>query len=254
MRFQIACFCAACLLLGSVRASGQTPPQPNSAQQTAPPTAASAQSAASTDHDPEKELEKAISDANADYAKVVRNLQDYLKRFPDAPRKAAVYRALVQSCQQIRNDACVLDYTQKLIAIQPDDLQTLMVAVTLLQQRGDAESLALANHYASSVIESVQKLSPDQRPERLSLADWQGQRDKLLMSLFNVRGDLDRAQTADDAAAKDYKSSFSTMPNPAAAKALGDIAEARHDWSGAADQYALALALPDAGPGKVDRT
>jgi thiol-disulfide isomerase/thioredoxin len=253
MRFLITCLCAACLLLGSVRVSAQTPPQPSSTQQTAPPATVPAPGAASAGADPEKELEKAISDANGDYAKVVHNLQEYLKRFADAPRKAAVYRALVQSCQQIRDDACILDYTQKLIAIQPDDLQTLMAAVNLLQQRGDAESLALANRYASSVIESVQKLSSEQRPERLSLTDWQGQRDKLLMALFNLRGDIERVQNA-DAAAKDYQSSFSTMPNPTAAKALGDIAEARHDWTGAADQYALALALPDAGPGKVDRT
>src|ERR1019366_350293 len=126
MRFPIACLCVACLLVGSLRATAQTassgaPPQP-SAQQTAAPGAPPS----SADADPQKELERAVNDAGADYAKVVHNLQDYLKRFPDAPRKAVVYRALVQSCQQIRDDACVLDYAEKLIAIQPDDSQTLM--------------------------------------------------------------------------------------------------------------------------------
>jgi len=238
--------------------SAQTPPPAPPlapAQQSAAPGASAAGApASSADADPEKELEKAIHDANADYAKVAHNLQDYLKRFPNAPRKAAVYRALVQSCLQIRDDACVLDSAEKLIAIQPDDSQTMMTAVSLLQQHGDAESLARANGYVSTVIGGVQKLSSEERPERLSLAEWQGQHDKLLMALFNVRGDIERAQTADAAAAKDYQSSFSTMPNPAAAKALGDIAESRRDWTGAADQYALALVLPDAGPVKVDRT
>jgi thiol-disulfide isomerase/thioredoxin len=259
MRFPISCFLAACFVIGSPRAYGQVQSQQNSTTQTSPPENASAPGPAATNPqasasaNPENELEKAINDANNDYAKVVRNLQEYLKRFPNPPRKAAVYHALVQSCQQIRDDACVLDYSEKLIALQPDDSQTLMVAVNLLQQRGDAASLARAKGYVSTVIDGVQKLSPDQRPERLSLAEWKGQHDKLLMALFNVRGDIERAQETDDAAAKDYQSSFSTMPNPAAAKALGDIAESRNDYTTAADQYLLALVLPDAGPVKVDR-
>ena len=249
------------MLLGSPRIFAQAPAQQNSARRFSrrkqlPRRALlmpNARRLLLQMRDPEKELEKAINDANNDYAKVVRNLQDYLKRFPNAPKKAAVYHALVQSCQQIRDDACVLDYAEKLIAMQPDDSQTLMTAVNLLQQRGDAESLVRAERYITTVIESMQKLSPDQRPERLSLADWKNQHDKLLMALFNVRGDIERAQKTDDAAAKDYQSSFSTMPNPAAAKALGDIAESRGDWTTAADQYLLALVLPDAGPAKVDR-
>ena len=47
---------------------------------------------------------------------------------------------------------------------------------------------------------------------------------------------------------------MTVLPNPAAAKSLGDISEARHDWKFAADQYSLALVLPDAGPAKVERT
>ena len=255
MRFPIACFLAACFVIASPRGYAQAPAQQNSTTQTSPPENTSAPGPAATNPqaspsaDPDKELEKAINDANSDYAKVVRNLQDYLMRFPNSPRQATVYHALLQSCQQIRDDACVLDYAEKLIAKQPEDSQTLMTAVTLLQQRGDAESLARANRYVSTVIESMQKLSPEQRPERLSLADWKSQHDKLLMALFNV----ERAQKMEDGAAKDYQSSFNTMPNPAAAKALGDIAESRRDWTGAADHYTLALVLPDAGPVKVDR-
>ncbi len=255
MRCAISCFFALCILLGSPRIFAQVAAQQNSTTQTAPAPSANGPNAptSSTNADPEKELEKAINDANNDYAKVVRNLQDYLKRFSNAPKRAAVYHTLVQSCQQIRDDNCVLDYAEKIIAMQPDDSQTLMVAVNLLQQRADAESLVRAKNYITTVIESMQKLSPDQRPERLSLADWKNQHDKLLMALFNVRGDIELAQKTDDAAAKDYRSSFSAMANPAAAKALGDIAESRRDWTTAADQYLLALVLPDAGPSKVDR-
>jgi thiol-disulfide isomerase/thioredoxin len=268
MRYLLARLFAASLTLGSSVPYAQTPAPQNSANQSTSPAASpthatapapppavagAAEQNSSASADPEKELEKEVNDANNDYAKVAHNLQEYLKRFPSPPRKAAVYKALVQSCQQIRDDACVLEYSEKLIAIQPEDAQTLMAAVGLLQQRGDPESLARAKGYVSAVIEGVQKLSPDRRPERLSVADWKNQHDKLLMALFNVRGDIEHTQKSDDDAAKDYQSSFSTIPNPAAAKALGDIAESRRDWTAAADQYLLALVLPDAGPVKVDR-
>ena len=243
------------LLLLTPRLSAQTPPP---AQQSAPPVTTAPAQKPDTQKpatpDPEQELQKAITDAGADYAKAVHNLKDYLQRFPNAPRKAAVYRAIVQSCQQIRDDACALDYAEKLVAIQPEDSQTTMTAVTLLQQRGDPPSLTLANTYVSNVIIGVQKLSPDERPQQMSLIDWQAQRDKLHMALLNLRGDIERAQTTDDIATKDYQSSMSLLPNPGAAKALGDIAYARHDYAAAANQYALALVLPDEGPGKADRT
>jgi thiol-disulfide isomerase/thioredoxin len=256
MRYLIACFFAACLLLGGSFVFAEAMPQQSSTPERAPTATTPAPGAASANADADKELEKAINDAGADSAKVVHNLQDFLTQFPNSPRKAAVYHALVQSCQKIRDDDCVLDYAEKLVAMQtePKDQESLMIAVSILQQRGDAESVSRASGYVSTVIDDVQKLSPDRRPERLSLAEWQGQRGKLLMALLNVRGDIERAQSADDAAAKDYQSSFSTMPNPTAAKALGDIAESRRDWNGAADQYALALALPDVGPLRLDRT
>ena len=96
--------------------------------------------------------------------------------------------------QQTRDDNCVLDYAKKLIAIQPEDSQTALVAVTLLQKRGDSESLTLANTYTSTVITGVQKLAPDDRPQQMSLAEWQKQRDLLMMALLNLRADIERSQ------------------------------------------------------------
>ena len=84
------------------------------------------------DADPETELQKAIADAGNDRSALVRNLKNYLKRFPDAPRKAAVYRALVESCQQVQDNACALQYAEQLIAVRPDDSEIMMLAVGLL--------------------------------------------------------------------------------------------------------------------------
>ena len=117
------------------------------AQNTAPPASAAktpSDAISKKDADPETELQKTIADAGNDRGALVRNLERYLQRFPDAPRKAAVFRALVESCEQVQDDACALKYSEQLIALRPDDSEIMMLAVGLLQKQGDEASLTRA--------------------------------------------------------------------------------------------------------------
>src|SRR5579864_2978267 len=94
----IACGCAFFAATTCIRAQIST---------SKPPTSKSvANSDAKRDADAEAELQKALSSAGNDRAALVRNLKDYLRRFPEAPRRAAVDRALVEACQQLRDDDC----------------------------------------------------------------------------------------------------------------------------------------------------
>src|SRR5208282_2781149 len=102
-----------------------------------PPSKSSSDASSKKDPDPDAELQKALADAGNDSAALVRSMKDYLQKFPDAPRKAAVYRALVEACGQIRDDTCSLDYSERLIAIRPDDSQMMLLAINLLEERGD---------------------------------------------------------------------------------------------------------------------
>ena len=61
---------------------------------------------------PSRNCRKRSTPPENDRAALVRNLKDYLRRFPDAPRKAAIDRALVEACQQLRDDDCALDYSE----------------------------------------------------------------------------------------------------------------------------------------------
>src|SRR6202020_2471095 len=127
-------------------------PAPDASQSKNPPDAISKK-----DADPELELQKALSDAGNDRAAVVRNLKGYLKTFPDAPRKAAVYRAIVESCEQLQDSACALDYAERLVALHPDDSEMMMLAVGLLQEQGDEASLERVSGYGTGVVDRVQK-------------------------------------------------------------------------------------------------
>jgi thiol-disulfide isomerase/thioredoxin len=226
-------------------------------QNTVPPAAAAktpSDAISKKDADPETELQKTIADAGNDRGALVRNLERYLQRFPDAPRKAGVFRALVESCEQVQDDACALKYSEQLIALRPDDSEIMMLAVGLLQKQGDEASLTRAAGYVSRVLDRIDKSTATEKPARVSLTEWQEHHNELRAALYNLRGQIEKSQHDDAAAEKDLRMSYSVRPNAVAAEQLGEVAEMRRDYATAAQEYLLAFVLPEDGPvGKVNR-
>jgi thiol-disulfide isomerase/thioredoxin len=206
------------------------------------------------DADTEAQLQKAIADAGNNRAALVRNLKDYLLRFPDAPRKAGVYRALVEACQQLQDTGCALDYAERLVAVHPDDSEMMLLAIGLLQREGSEASLTRAAGYATRVLDRIEKVTADEKSARMSVKDWQSQQDRFRAALYSLRGEIEKSQHGYDAAAKDFQQSYSIRPNAVAAEHLGEIAEMKSDYPKAIEEYSLAFVLPEDGPaGKVDR-
>jgi len=216
------------------------PPQP--ANQ--PPDAASKKV-----EDPDAALDRAVREAGNDRAALVRKLQQYLDRFPDAPRKTAVYRALVESCEQLNDSACALQYAELLIANRPDDSEMMLVAVNLLDKRGDDESLRRAAGYLTRVIDRVEKSNPADKPARISEQDWQTQQNDVRLSLYILRGKIEEKQKKIDDAAKDFSVSYAIRPNALAAQHIAQLAELQKDFSKAVQYYLDAFVLPENGPG-----
>ena len=185
---------------------------------------------------------------------MVRNLKEYLQKFPDAPRKPAVYRALVEACQQTHDPTCALEYAERLIALRPDDSQMMLLAVNLLEQHGDDASLARAAGYVTRILDRVEKAPAEERPSRESIAEWHDGQEQLRTALYYVRGQVENAQRNYDAAVSDLRISYSIRPNALAAKTLGEVAEMRGDFAAAIDEYVQAFTLPESGSaGTVDR-
>ncbi len=204
--------------------------------------------------DPDLALKRAVAEAQNDRAALVHNLEAYLVRFPDAPRNAAVYRALVESCEQLNDNACALENAEHLIAVHPDDSEMMLVAVNLLERQGDDHSLTRASGYLSRVLDRVEKTAPDEKSARVSQADWHKQQDELRVSLYDLRGKIDERQKNYDLAIKDFESSDRIRPNAVAEQHLGAIAELQDNLRSAADHYLIAFVLPENGPGgAVDR-
>jgi thiol-disulfide isomerase/thioredoxin len=247
MRSTCLALCASILLAANLATAAQ---ESNSA----PPSKKSADASAKKTPDPEAELQKALANAGNDSASMIKNLKGYLQEFPDAPRKTAVYRALVEACEQTHDTPCALDYAERLIVTRPDDSQMMLVAVNLLEQRGDNASLTRAAGYVTRILDRVEKALPEERPARESIAEWQDGQAQLRTALYYVRGQVEISQRNYDAAVKDLRMGDSIHPNALAAKTLGEVAETRGDSAAAVGEYIQAFTLPESGPaGTVNR-
>jgi thiol-disulfide isomerase/thioredoxin len=249
--FVAAIFAAAIFIsMPTLGAQQQTPPAKSPPP--TPPAAAAAQNTTPA-VDPEVELKATIEAAGNDRAAFVRNLEEYLKRYPQTPRKAEILRALIDANLQLREPAKALDAAERDLAIDPEDTSTLMLAANLLQQQGGDANLARAIGYVTRVYERVEKTSIEEKPARDSEADFLSQQRSAEMTLLLVRGKLEHDRLAYDAAIADLQASYKLKPNPDAALQLGEIDEMQKKTDAAIEQYLLAFVIPSMEGAEVDR-
>ena len=249
-------FIAASFLSAATSFAQESAQPPPSAPATSPPATKPVptivqppEPASKKAEDPDAALDRAVREAGNDRAALVRKLQQYLERFPEAPRKTAVYRALVESCEQLNDSACALENAELLIANHPDDSEMMLVAVNLLEKRGDDESLTRAGGYLTRVIDRVEKTSPTEKSARVSEQDWETQQNDVRLALYILRGKIEEKQKKTDEAAKDFAASYAIRPNALAAQHLAQLSELQKNFSKAVEYYLDAFVLPENGPG-----
>ncbi|MBI3406537.1 MAG: redoxin family protein [Acidobacteria bacterium] len=203
--------------------------------------------------DESEELQRAVEASGNDRAAMVRNLEQFLKRFPNSQYKPSVFRAIVESAVQVRDYAKALDYSERLIAIRPDDSGMMLLAVDLLERAGDSDSLTRAVGYATRVLDRAEKPDLSEKSDRMSIAEWEMEQKKLKMSVYLIRGRLEMTRRNYPQAAGDFEASYRALQNSTAALRLGEIAEIQKDNSRAIEKYAEAFALPDTFGSSADR-
>lgn len=257
MRWQTAAsFCLLAMVIGlpAWAQESQPPANPSSArapgnQRATDPSAPKSSTEPSADDqqrallDADAQLQIAVQQSKGDPVKLAKNLKDYLARFPDSPRRGAIYHTLMQAAAQDHDEKGALDYAQKIIAMDPKDTSAMYTAVTILTKIADEPSLTQAIDYDSRIIGDVSKANPDSRPQEMTLDDWQAGRDRFLKVVYLSRAHIEWQLQKNDAAIKDLNSSFNILPSSEAALALGEIAEEGKQTDEALRQYALAFVL-----------
>ncbi|HTC66203.1 MAG TPA: redoxin family protein [Candidatus Acidoferrum sp.] len=202
---------------------------------------------------PSEELQQNINAAGNDRAALVRNLEAYLVKYPESPQRPQIYRALVEASLQLQDVTRAADYAERIVALTPEDMNITLVAIQLLQRTGDEAALRRAVNYAGRVLTFVAKSAIDDKPPKMSPAEWALARARDRGSILLLRGELYLKLKDTAAAQKDFDASYAELPSAGAAEKLGELAEMNKDLAGAIKDYARAFALADGANNMASR-
>src|SRR5580704_1552296 len=223
------------------------------AQQSPPPPKQSGKQGDTQTHPtPEEELQHAIDSAGNDRAALVRNLEGFLQKYPEAPQRTRIYRALVESSLQLRDNARAMNYAERIIALNPDDISMELIAVQLLEQFGDEAGLKRAVSYATRVLDFVNR-PDDEKSPKVSQAEFIASKNHDRMTVLVFRGRLYMKLKDNAKAEKDFEDAYAFEPSAVAAEKMGEIAELNKDFPRAIQQYARAFSLFEGAKTAGDR-
>jgi len=202
---------------------------------------------------PDEDLQRALGDAGGDRAALVRNLEAFLRKYPDYPNRTSLYRALVEASLQLKDTARAADYSERMVSLNPNDISMLLLAIELLERQEDQAGFRRAVSYSTRILDLVERMSPSERSSRVSVEQWEQQRNSDLANTRFVRGDLYFKLKDYDAARKDLETSYEIFPSASAAQRLGETAELQKDLNTAIQEYARAFALAEGKSKNVNR-
>jgi len=235
-----------CALGSQPCATPRTPSQ-------APNTGTVKGKSSATPPSPDEDLQRALGDAGGDRAALVRNLEAFLRKYPDYPNRTSLYRAVVEASLQLKDTARAADYSERMVSLNPNDISMLLLAIELLERQEDQAGFRRAVSYSTRILDLVERMSPSERSSRVSVEQWEQQRNSDLANTRFVRGDLYFKLKDYDAARKDLETSYEIFPSASAAQRLGETAELQKDLNTAIQEYARAFALAEGKSKNVNR-
>ena len=244
----LALACAVTIVLGATRPS-LAPGLDDDPKAAKPPSKQGAQPSQKPPS-PDEELQQAIDAAGNDRAALVRNLEAFLKKYPEATQRVRIYRALVEATLQLRDTTRAADYAERIVALTPEDMSMTLLAIQLLERNGDEAGLRRATSYSTRVLEYI---GSDEKSPKISKEDWEASKNHDRMTVLLLRGRLYLKLHENAKAQKDFEDSYAFDPSAGAAEKLGEIAELNKDLPRAIQQYARAFALADATKNVPDR-
>lgn len=198
----------------------------------------------------ERELQRAIESAGNDRVALARNLEEYLQRFPDSPRRTQVFRALIEVCLKLDDPLRAIEFAERFIALEPEDSAMMLLAAELLEEQGDPRSLTRAVGYVTRILDRVEKETPGAAE---SSAEWADGRAKLLTAVFLARARLQIALRQYDEAAADLRAAAAIGPTAEGQLLFGEVAELQSNYTKAIDHYVLAYFMPDSIGREINR-
>ena len=209
-------------------------PSPAAAQQTgkAKPASADAEGQA---------LQKAFTSSAGNPQALIKNLQDWVTRFPASPNRTQVLKIIFKQAIQSNDPQAAVATGEQLAEVDPGDVEVLSSLLNLLDRQNSAAGRTKAIEYASRFIEHAQKMT---KPADLSAEKWPEAQALTRAAGYAMRAKVYASSGDDHKALADYQLSYAAYPTPAVAERMGDLCEKRGDITGAVQNYASALVFP----------
>src|ERR1019366_8111892 len=116
---------------------------------------------------------KALSEAGSSPLEYLRAIEKHLEQYPNSARRPELERAAVRAAIEARDDSRIVQYGERVLARQPDDLQILEQVTRALLAGGSKETWKRALKYARRYEELVRQMQKDK-----SGAQWRNETDR----------------------------------------------------------------------------
>jgi len=203
------------------------------------------------------DLEKALSEAGSSPLEYLRALEKHLEQYPDSTRRPELERAAVRAAIEARDDSRIVQYGERVLARQPDDLQILEQVTRALLAGGSKDASERALKYARRYEELVRQMQKDNSraavPSGPGAAQWRNEIDRgigrALCDEARASGNLGRQEEALALAQR----AFETYPNADSARETARWYERLGKLEEAARRLADAFTIPDPRATDADR-
>ncbi len=235
--------------LGAAQKSLPSKPGPTSSAEQTP-----GKPSASSSEDEAQALSGAFQSASGNPQALIKNLENFLARFPQSSRRAQVLQTILKQALEANDPPKAVAYAEKLLDLNPDDPNLLATLVDLLDRQNDAASRAAATRYATRFIERAEKTAREPRPADVPEDRWQETQALMRATGYVMRGKVYARSAETEKAFADYEQSYAAYPTAQVAERLGELAAQKGETDRAIEYYATAFAFPEKSPDPARRS
>jgi thiol-disulfide isomerase/thioredoxin len=218
--------------------TGAKPPQ-------APKSSAAAQES--------QDLENALSEAGTSPFEYLRAIEKHLAKYPDSSRRAELERAAVRSAMEANDDPRIIEYGERVLVRQSDDLQILDRVSRALLASDSPENARRALAHAVRYEQVLRQMQQDSRNHGMSAAEWKDQTDRAISRALAYEARANGNLGHFDEASTLARRAFDTFPNADAAREIDRWAERLGRTEDAIRALADAFTIPDPHNTDADR-
>jgi thiol-disulfide isomerase/thioredoxin len=120
----------------------------------------------------QRNLGQALAEAGSSQVEFIRALEKHLAKYPKSSKTAEIERALVKAAIEVKDDPRVIQYGERVLSREQDDLQVLERVARALLSNDDKAGAEKALKYAKRYEELVAQMRNQDPPGRVSRAQY----------------------------------------------------------------------------------